>query len=71
VAVVVLVVAVASAAVLAALVVVAVASAAVPVAAVRPAVGRREAVVAFPVGARRSGGPGVGVAISKSSSRRS
>jgi hypothetical protein len=70
VAVVVPVVAVASAAVPAALVV-AVASAAVPVAVARPAVGRREAVVAFPVGARRSGGPGAGVATSKSSSRRS
>jgi hypothetical protein len=71
VAVVVLAVAAASAAVPAALVAVAVASAALPAAVARPAVGRREAVVAFPVDARRSGGPGAGVATSKSSSRRS
>jgi hypothetical protein len=64
------VVAVASAAVPAVLVV-AVASAAVPAAVARPAVGHREAVVVFPAVARRSGGPGADVAISKSSSRRS
>jgi hypothetical protein len=62
--------AVASAAVPAALVV-AVASAAVPAAVGQPAVGRREAVVAFLVDARRSGGPGADAVTSKSSSRRS